>query len=221
MAENLKAGRFTLVVAVDRITDELKIVVPYINGHTVDEVRFLALEIGYIKDRDVEIVLPSVYGEESADEKQRQRRNTWSVDAYFENFTNMSDQSRTRSTHSWNFRRNAVRSWPRVREQDPSLNVRFRFHGVQKTVWSSYYYASGPTFDLNFEYLRDLVSAEALRESAQILRSLDGASERYARLDGDFKARPSLPIEGCSPSPARYKLAQQALATILNGAIIT
>jgi hypothetical protein len=217
VAENLKAGRFTLVIAVDRITDELKMVVPYINSHTVDDVRFLALEMGYVKDGDVEIVLPSVYGEESASGKQRQRRNVWPVQAYFEKLREYSGpiQDAVRALVEFSERHGAELAGGTG--LDPSLNVRFHLSGGPKTVWSSYYYAAGPTLDVNFAYLRDVVSTEGLKESARILRSIDGAADRYVKLDDGFKSRPSLPIDGVMTKPGAIETAQQALSILVNG----
>lgn len=67
VAENLRVGRFDLVFAVDSITEELKKIVRYLNIHTASDIRVLALELGYAKDGDVEVLVPAVYGEESAD----------------------------------------------------------------------------------------------------------------------------------------------------------
>lgn len=75
LSDNLASGRFTLIIAVDRITDELKRIVPYINTHTIPEVQFIALEVGYVKDGDVEIIRPLTYGQESVAEKQRAVRS--------------------------------------------------------------------------------------------------------------------------------------------------
>lgn len=58
----------------DDITDELKQTVLYINRHTVAEVRLLALELRYADHEGVEILLPEVYGEESADEPRAPRQ---------------------------------------------------------------------------------------------------------------------------------------------------
>ena len=69
IAENLQTGRLRLVIAVDAMTDELKRTVSYINGHSGGTFELLALELQYIKDGDVEILVPTVYGEESAARK--------------------------------------------------------------------------------------------------------------------------------------------------------
>jgi Domain of unknown function (DUF4268) len=69
IAENLRAGRLRLVIAVDAMTDELKRTVTYINGHSGGTFELLALELQHMKDGDVEILVPTVYGEESAAHK--------------------------------------------------------------------------------------------------------------------------------------------------------
>jgi hypothetical protein len=53
LARTLLEGRFRLVIAVD------------LNEHTIGEVEIVALEIGYLSDEGVEIVLPKTYGTEA------------------------------------------------------------------------------------------------------------------------------------------------------------
>jgi hypothetical protein len=70
--DNLASGRFRLVVVVDKITDALKQTVTYLNEHLDSAV--LALELAYLRDGDVEMLIPAVYGEEIVDRKERNRR---------------------------------------------------------------------------------------------------------------------------------------------------
>ncbi len=83
VAANLGAGRFDLVIAVDSVTDELKQVVRYLNEHTVLEIRVLALELGFVADGDVQVLVPAVYGEESASRKTQGGRK-WDEASLFE-----------------------------------------------------------------------------------------------------------------------------------------
>ena len=71
---NLERGALGLVIAVDQITDELKRTIVYINRHTTAELRLLALELRRAADGGIEIVMPEVYGEESATEPTRPKR---------------------------------------------------------------------------------------------------------------------------------------------------
>jgi hypothetical protein len=72
VTENLGAGRFRMVVVVDSITEALKQTVVYLNEHL--DGSLLALELAYLRDGEVEMLLPAVYGEESAARKERSRK---------------------------------------------------------------------------------------------------------------------------------------------------
>lgn len=74
VAENLEAGRFRLVVAVDRITEALKQTVVYLNDHL--DAAVIALELAYLRDGEIEMLVPSLYGEESAERKKPAKRRT-------------------------------------------------------------------------------------------------------------------------------------------------
>lgn len=71
VARRLQSGEFRLVIAVDEITSELKMIIEYLNEHTVAAVQVLALELGYAKEGDIELLVPAVYGEEIASRKAR------------------------------------------------------------------------------------------------------------------------------------------------------
>jgi hypothetical protein len=72
VSENLLTGRFRLVVVVDRITDALKQTVAYLNDHLDSSV--LALELAYLREGAVEMLIPAIYGGELAGQKERTRR---------------------------------------------------------------------------------------------------------------------------------------------------
>src|SRR5205814_2018420 len=65
LAANLRDGRFRLVIAVDEITDEIKRIVLFLNEHTSTDLQVQALELGFIADEGVEILVPAVYGTEN------------------------------------------------------------------------------------------------------------------------------------------------------------
>jgi len=66
---NLEAGVFTLVLAVDAINVDLRRIVRYLNSHTSAGMRLLAIELRRAVHEQVEILIPTIYGAESADEK--------------------------------------------------------------------------------------------------------------------------------------------------------
>jgi hypothetical protein len=69
VAENLQAGRFTLVVAVDSITDALERSILYLSEHSGSDARVVALELGYVAHGDVEVLVPRAFGLEAAERR--------------------------------------------------------------------------------------------------------------------------------------------------------
>lgn len=72
---NLSAGIFTLVLAVDAINEDLRRIVRYLNAHTSAGMRLLAIELHRVLHGTTEILIPTVYGAESADDKDARRRS--------------------------------------------------------------------------------------------------------------------------------------------------
>ncbi len=70
---NLAAGVFTLVLAVDSISIDLRRIVRYLNTHTSAGMRLLAIELRRAVHGNTEILVPTVYGAESADDKNARR----------------------------------------------------------------------------------------------------------------------------------------------------
>ena len=71
LLRNVSDGRIHLCLAVDRIDDDLRRLVEYLNQITQDEVRVTALQLAYARHGELEILVPSVYGAEIAAVKAR------------------------------------------------------------------------------------------------------------------------------------------------------
>ena len=65
LARTLADGAFRLVIAVDRITDELRGIVEYLNTRTDERVEVLAMEVDLIMHEGIEVLIPRVHGLES------------------------------------------------------------------------------------------------------------------------------------------------------------
>jgi len=66
LARTLADGAFRLVIAVDRITEELRSIVEYLNTRTDESVEVLALELDLVAQDGVEVLIPRVHGLESS-----------------------------------------------------------------------------------------------------------------------------------------------------------
>jgi hypothetical protein len=69
LARTLADGALRLVIALDRITEELRSIVEYLNTRTDDSVEVLALELDLVAQDGVEVLIPRVYGLESSRRK--------------------------------------------------------------------------------------------------------------------------------------------------------
>lgn len=82
VTRRVEQGEFRLIIAVDSITDELKRVVEYANSITRRGVEVVALELRYVADANVEILIPSTYGSELAAAKPAQSLAEYGWDDY-------------------------------------------------------------------------------------------------------------------------------------------
>jgi hypothetical protein len=95
VAENLESGQFRLVIAVDKMTEELQRTIRYINTHSRGDFQLLGLELSYVSDGGFEILTPTLYGEESAAASQStgSKRKPWDESSFFEELARNVDQS--------------------------------------------------------------------------------------------------------------------------------
>ncbi|WP_433876230.1 hypothetical protein [Sinomonas atrocyanea] len=69
VAENLKAGRFNLVLAVDGLNDDVKRIVEFLNAVTLPETGVMVAEFTHALEAGVEILIPIAYGAELVEAK--------------------------------------------------------------------------------------------------------------------------------------------------------
>lgn len=87
LAHNLELGRMRLVLAVDKVNDDLKRIVEYLNSITLSEVSVFVMEFVRAERDGVEVLMPTAYGAELANAKVRHERavrDRWPVEAFEE-----------------------------------------------------------------------------------------------------------------------------------------
>ncbi len=129
LAARLRNGEFRLVVVVDAITPELRLIIEYLNEHTLATVQVLALELSYARDGDVELLIPAVYGAEAADRKARAA----STNSSKWNAATFGEQVQARTAGS-------VRAFIDDPLEHGAQNGHHPFYGAGVTPWMSYYY---------------------------------------------------------------------------------
>lgn len=213
VASNLAGGVFRLVIAVDQITDELKRIVLFLNEHAVPSVQVLALELGYIADEGVEILLPSVYGEESVRAKASSAKaisDEASVFTTLSEYCSAEGVQAVRELYEFAKQRGSGFYWGRG--SYPTVTARFLVGGRVVSVWCCYAYPSNPAVEIGFRYMVPYVSDESLARLADRLRQIPQVSARLAGLEqAGYNKGPSLSIDQI--------LAQRGAVETINAAI--
>jgi hypothetical protein len=200
VTSNLRAGRMGLLIAVDEITDELKGIVEFLNRHTDAELRILALELNLVADEGVEVLLPSVFGEETVRAKRTTtgQMTASTFIALVEQYAGPEGASGFQRLFEHAQSKGVRFSWGEG-ESTPSVSAWYDVEGQEMRVWSSYLYRATQraTFDINFEYLAQRGVTEGRLEGLiSALEQIPGAAQRFAQVrPSGFRKRPSLGID--------------------------
>lgn len=198
LSANLASGVFRVVVAVDEITDELRRTIQYLNRHTTDELEVVAVELGYVKDRDVEMIVPRVFGEEAVARKREARKPSWDEPEFWTHAEQLSSTDAirvVRKLHEWAVDHTARFYWGEGKHH-PSMTAWLDVGSEESPVWTCYLSERGPLLGLNFEWLARRLDQEILEGLAQRLREIPAARSLLRELESrDYRVRPSLPPE--------------------------
>lgn len=93
LERNINSGAINICLAVDRIDDELRRLVEYLNRITRDDVGVTALQVEYVRHGDVEILIPTAFGVELANVKSIQGRAATRYWTWEEFLLSLSDDS--------------------------------------------------------------------------------------------------------------------------------
>ncbi len=218
LERNIRDGRFRLVVAVDKITDELKRTIEYLNEHTIAEIEVAGLEIGYLADSGVEIVVPKIYGLESARAKSAGKGPIGETDLFgaLEAVCSPEGVRVARRIYDWVKPHGGSFAWGQGIAY-PSTSAWFTVEGHSVCTWSLYARSTSPSWDIGFEYLLAKgVSPTRMTAFADALRTIPGVEARLAGLEkSGYKRRPSLSIEGILVKPGAVEIIERALAELI------
>ncbi len=194
VAANLRAGAFSLVFAVDQVTEDLRRAVEYLNAHLADALDVRVLELAYAKFDDVEILVPQTFGEEAARRKQQARtRRRWSEAEFLEALEERaSPEERAAVDRLLEWARPRVRNFYWGEGQTPSCTLVFDATEGPIQPCGVYFTPSGLVFAINFEWMRKRPHA-AVEATLERLCALPAIAARRDEITGaDFAKRPSV-----------------------------
>jgi hypothetical protein len=195
VAENLELGRFDFVIAVDTITDELKLVVSYLNEHT-PEIAVLALELDYQAAGDVEIVVPKFYGEESVARKtQPSARRVWDEESLFNTLAEQCPEGVPviRRLYEDAVDRGGNFSWGGG--ASPSVTVTLPVGTIRATVWRCRTRPPARWVVMFDGMQRRGVAPELMRRFANRLRGIPGVAAQFEGVEeAEWRRRAFIPV---------------------------
>jgi hypothetical protein len=218
LERNLRDGRFRLVVAVDTITDELKRTIEYLNDHTIAEVEVTALEIAYLADDGIEIVVPRTFGTEFVHARSAGRGPVGEAELFgaLERSCTPEGVSAVRRLYEWVEPHGGSFAWG-YGIAYPSTNAWFVVESHSLCVWSCYARSTTATWDVNFEYLaRNGVTTARMADFAAALRTIPGVEARLAGLEAaNYRRRPSFPIDAILVKTGAVERILEAIGQLL------
>jgi hypothetical protein len=192
---NLEAGVFTLVLAVDAINVDLRRIVRYLNGHTSAGMRLLAIELRRAVHEQVEILIPTVYGVESADDKDARSASVrWGHDSVDE-WLRQQDPTLADAvaTFSEELQAAGFRLHGGGTGQYPSFSYGGDLLGQGEVFPFSVYCGAKPTLGLNFQWVHRAGKSGQQRFLADVIAA--GAPVDHDEVaEADYRERKSVPL---------------------------
>lgn len=196
IGRRLEEGDLRLIITVDEITPELRTIIEYLNEHTVNAVQVLALELGFAKEGDLELLIPSVYGEETASRKARSTAvNQWTAASFAEALERVDDDAvkafierlldhGAEQGHAPNYGTG----------RNPTLSYFYLLGGQSRSLWQVVLHENGPHLVISFGSILKWSLERATRLLADLTASPELAAALVAMSADDLNRYPSIPI---------------------------
>lgn len=205
LTTRLSSGDFRLVIAVDEITPELKLIIEYLNGHTLGSLQVLALELRYTKDGDVELLSPSIYGEELATSKASTSSTgtKWNTTTFGEEVEGRTEGAAQDFIKALLAHGSQNGHHPFFGAgHTPGMSYYYELDGTPTSVWALYLKDSGPVMGLSLGAISKW-SVDATLQFLAGLREDSALSEALADIDeSSLNKYPNIPIKGALDQPA-------------------
>lgn len=176
LEQNVNSGNFKFVVLMDRIESRLKELISFVNTNSNFDV--LGVELDFYQDKDVEIIIPNLYGAERKKEVvslagKSSTRKKWDENLFFEVAEQTIGADKTeliREIYDWS-RKNADGIKWGTGISTGSFNVKFA-NVSQRSVYT--FWTDG-SLSLNFKWLSD--SDESINQAKALGDELKNIAE--------------------------------------------
>jgi hypothetical protein len=205
VAERLSTGAFRLVMAVDQITDELRRSVEYLNQHLSDSVLVMALELGYLNQNGVELLVPHTYGAELESLKHNgpaAATRRWAAGDIANAVATIDEQDQRSAVEG--LLQHAAHHKAIMKGGTgaaPSAGYYYLIAGARRSMWSLYLKPQGPTIAINLGSIAN-ISTDLADAMATQLRTAPVFADRLAELDTAVGKYPEFGIATLTHDPS-------------------
>lgn len=176
----LESGDFTLIVAVDSLTDELRRIIEYLNRRSGGGQTICAVEVGYYVSEQHEVIAPRLVGSPPEGKGAGGTGARWDEASYFAAAAERcSAQTVSSMQRLYEFARRESDNCKWGRGKDGSFTFRLERNGVSGSIFSCY--TSG-VLQLNFHYMYGRVDEAAIQRFAAEVSRLPGFADLHQRL---------------------------------------
>lgn len=189
--DSLAKGAFILIVAVDRINDELARTIEFLNGCGNPAFSFHALEMRRFQASNTDILVPHLHGASSQPmAKIRNSRKQWTKDEFFQVArTSLPDDVVQLIENIYNWSKTAAdRVWFGVGVETGSFTFHYLRDSKTISIFSVY---TGGHLTLNYGWLTNQVDKEALEQFHREITSV----QSFKRIPANFSKWPSIKIK--------------------------
>jgi hypothetical protein len=223
LGANLAGGRFRLILAVDHATEELRNIVGFLNRKSADDLEVVCVEFGYIQDGDLEILIPTTYGVESAARNATReiRHNQAEFRAALHDQTSAQVAAAVEDLLVHAMEKDSAQPVYWGVGVDPSATVSFTLaNGQTVQPWTFYLAGSGtPGLAINFDWIYKRgkgATREATDAFADAIAQLPGIAARVADARAnDWRKRPTIAADPLFADPNAVRVLIDALDGLL------
>ena len=207
--QSLKSGSFILIIVVDKINEELRHIIRYMNECSKSAFSLHALEMDRFKAEGIEILVPHLHGVSAKPPAGESKRKRWSKEEFLRVLNENVEPnaySVVEDLYKWG-EDVADRIWPGTGVETGSFTFHYLREGQTISVFTIY--TTGKLM-LNYGWLSPVVDEQIIKEFHGKIHEIS----TFRRIPADFSKWPSIKVAdafGDSESVEKFKRAVEWL----------
>jgi len=204
--KSLESGSFILVIVVDRINEELRRIIRYLNECSKSAFSLHALEMNRFRTNKTEVLVPHLYGASTKPPKERQR-GQWTEEEFFRDLKEKNEADVVKiveNLYKWTTD-NADRVWLGTGKETGSFTFHFLKDGKTVSVFSIH---TNGRLTLNYGWLVKQQPRDTLQGFHQRIHEIPSLQQ----IPNDFPGKwPSVRVEALRDPENLRKFKQSVL----------